>query len=271
MGQAFIVRRGGGSGAKLKIVSYASKDDLPATAPNGTVAVITTEAIGDAYVQYAAPAEAAQGSLFFSSAGSDLNILQIGGVSFRSTGAFIRTDTGWKPVDTYTFRDGAWLFVPSGKMYDTGNEYESYTGGFTAKAAKVYSGASAAAVVPEVRRGETSLFASASSNDSSVNGSGMIYTANKIDLTPYKTLVFEGTFTSYYPAYPRNLSAVAWSEPGTYIESNRLAYTTVGQKTSTTITVDVESINGSAHIGLGIGLSTIEMTRCYLIPKEASA
>jgi len=270
MGQAYLVRRGGG-GTKLKIVSYASKAQLPETAGDGTVAVITTEAIGDAYVQPVAPASAETGSLFFSSVGSDADLLKIGSVTFQSTGAFIRTDTAWEAVDTYIFRNGAWQFVPSGRLYDAGNEYETYTGGFTVRAAKVYSGASASAVVPEVRRGETSLFASTSSNDSSVNGSGMIYTTNKIDLTPYKTLVFEGTFTSYYPNYPRNFSAVAWSEPGTYIESNRLAYTTVEQKTSTTVTVDVESINGSAHIGLGIAYSTIEMTRCYLIPKEASA
>ena len=270
MGQAFLVRRGGvGGGVELKVVSYTSKDALPATASEVTVAVITGLAIGDIYVEPFAPADAAVGSLFFSSVGSDTTLLSVGDINFMATGAFIRTETDWVAIDTYIFREGMWVFAPSGKLTEAGTDYTEYTGSFAARAISSRSGAGATTIQPKVTIGEDSITVD-TTKATGPNGVGMWCTDKAIDLTPYKTLVFEGTFASSYTSYADNFVLGAWSKIPTYYTLDRLAYQTVTKSSSTDpVQIDVSSIKGRAYIGIGMAYSKAVITKCYLIPKEA--
>ena len=267
MGEAYLVRRIGGGSSDFTVFSYDKLEDMPSSQPEGTVAVITTRQVGSVYVQREAPAAAAVGTLFFSSAGADANILKVGTVNFYSTGAFIRTETGWEAVDTYVFRGNAWVFAPSGKLYDTGNEYSTYTGNFVARKITSKSDASATTYAPTVTRNADSIVVI--TNASPTRGAGMWTTENMIDLTPYKTIVFEGTWNSEFTNYPTNFVAGAWSQVPKYYLDDRLAFVTMAKSASTDpLTIDVTDINTKAYIGIGMAYAKATITKIYMIPKE---
>ena len=271
MGDAYLVRRGGGGKVELKVTAYSSVNDLPATGKEGNIAVITESPIGDVYVQSFAPLGVSVGSLFFSSAGSDAALLSVGNINFMATGAFIRTDTAWVAVDTFIFRGGAWVLAPSGKLTETGTDYTEYTGGFVARKISSRSGASATTVIPKVVWNEENVVVD-TTKATGTNGVGMWCTDKAIDLTPYKTIVFEGTFASSYPSYADNFCVGAWSKIPTYYTLDRLAYASVTVASTTNpIQIDVSSVNGSAYIGIGMAYSKATITRCYMIPKEETA
>lgn len=271
MAEAYLMRRGGGSKVELKVAKYSSVNALPATGKEGNIAVITELPIGGVYVQSSAPADAAVGSLFFSSIGSDTTLLAVGDINFMATGAFIRTETGWAAVDTYVFRDDTWVFAPSGKLTEAGTDYTEYTGGFVARKISSRSDASATPAVPKVVWGSENVVID-TTKATGVNGVGMWCTDKAIDLTPYKTIVFEGTFSSNYPSYANNFCVAAWSKIPTYYTNDRLAFSSVTVASTTNpIQIDVSSINGSAYIGIGMAYSKATITRCYMIPKEETA
>lgn len=271
MGDAYLVRRGGGGKVELKVAKYASANVLPSTAKEGSIAVITEAVIVDVYVQRTAPASAPVGSLFFSSAGSDAELLSIGTFNFYSTGAFIRTDTAWVAVDTFIFRDGAWALAPSGKLTEAGIDYAQYTGGFVARKISSKSSASATIVIPKVTWDDENVVID-TTKGTGANGVGMWCTDKAIDLTPYKTIVFEGTFISNYPSYADNFCVGAWSKIPTYYTNDRLAFSLVTVASTTNpVLIDVSDINGSAYVGIGMAYSKATITRCYMIPKGESA
>lgn len=266
MGQAYLVRRGGVNDEELKILQYANAEELPTTAQEGSIAIITSAAIDEVYVQAETPANVAVGTLFFLAAGSDTTLLTIDSISFYSTGAFIRTDTEWLAVDTYIFRDGAWKFVPSGQLINAGNTYGEYTGGFVSKAKQGSDSSSASAKAPKVTYNDLGYPIVDTTSSSGSNGGGVYYTANMIDLTPYKTIVFEGTFTRG-GTVARNFTVGAWSKIGTYYEDNLLAYKMMSSTSGTKISVDVKNVNVSAYIGIGMTYSKAIISRAYLVPK----
>lgn len=269
MGQAFLVRRGGSGGkVELKVTKYASADALPKNGKEGSVAVITQASIGDIYIQPAAPSGVPVGSLFFASASWDATLLSVGTISFYSTGAFIRTDAAWVAVDTYIFRSGAWVLAPSGKLTEAGTDYTAYTGGFVARKISSKSDASATPIVPRVTINAENITID-TTNASGTAGVGMWCTDKMIDLTPYKTIVFEGTFSSNYTQYPQNFMLAAWSKIPNYYTNDQLVYHAMQQSISTTpIHLDVSNINVQAYIGIGLAFGKAVITRCYMIPKD---
>ena len=131
------------------------------------------------------------------------------------------------------------------------------------------SGAGATTIQPKVTIGDDSITVD-TTKATGPNGVGMWCTDKAIDLTPYKTLVFEGTFASSYTSYADNFVLGAWSKIPTYYTLDRLAYQTVTKSSSTApVQIDVSSIKGRAYIGIGMAYSKAVITKCYLIPKEA--
>lgn len=266
MGEAYITRRGGGAKLTFKVDAYASVSSLPVTAKEGSFAVITNANIGQSYIGPIVPTGVENGALYFSSCGSEASIMLSEQIEFMITGAFIWNGSTWDAVETYVFRDGAWKFVGSGQIYNSGNEYVEYTGGFITRQISSRDGASATTVLPQVTRNANNIIAD--TTPAGANGVGMFCTANKIDLTPYKSIVFEGEFISNYTNYANNFVVGAWPIIPTYYTIERMAYIEMTTSPNTQLVVDVSDINADAYIGFGIAYSKVTLTHCYLVLKD---
>jgi hypothetical protein len=106
--------------------------------------------------------------------------------------------------------------------------------------------------------------------DNSNNYAGVIRPALGVDLTPYKTLVFEGEFTRGGSS-AKNLIAAVWSTIGTfYATENQMLkfYQMASAGTVDRIEIDVSDIDGLGYPGIGVTMSSAKITACYLIPKD---
>ena len=275
MGNAYLVRRGGGTADALQIASGFG--GFPASPEDNTV-MVEANASSVAFIQSVAPAEATDGDIYLSTSRPDRTIRLSDSAKIGISGAHVKTNGVWEFADTYLYSDSAWHFLWSGQLiYPSASaghvinyidtEYTDYTGGYTTKAIKGGDNSTASAKAPTVSedgQGRPVVDTTAATGS---NGGGMYYTANKIDLTPYKTIVFEGEFTRG-GTVARNLTVGAWSQIGTYYEKNLLAYTMMNTTSGTKIEVDVSDVNAPAYIGLGMTLSKAIIDRAYLVPKD---
>lgn len=268
----FIVRYGGveegsgSGGSAFSLISAASKDALPSSAAKNTIAVITDQSIGKLYMQPTIPTEAVNGDLVIltSKSSKTISISEDGNIEFAIDGAYINIDGAWSFVDTYIRLDDAWVLLWSGQLYFNGNQYTEYLGDWVSVAKKAASNSTASIDQDPLFADENGAL---TVNTATNLTGGIFYTTNQIDLTPYKTIVFEGKFTRG-GTVARNFTAAAWSRIGTYYTSNMLAYTQPSVTSFTTIKVDVSEINAVAHVGLGITQSKAVITRAYLVPNE---
>lgn len=257
-----------GGGAPFQLIAVSSEDSLPETARENTVAVVTEQAVGTLYVYPETPDAAIVGDVLIldTGIGKIINLTEDGTFAFRGAGVYIKNDDAWAFVDAYIFVNNEWQCLWANRLYYEGDEYTVHTGGFVAHEISSRNGASATVVLPDVTRNADNIFVDTKSTDS--RGVGMFCTANMIDLTPYSSLVFEGTFTSEYTSYPQNFVAAAWSKIPDFYTNDRLAYYQMSSSSRTQITIDVSSINESAYIGFGLAYATVKLERCYLVPKE---
>ena len=270
MAELLIKHRG--NVQRIRVLQYNTASELPERSQDHTVALITNTSIKKVFYQSSEPQDCdlddvwiAMNSLY-----NTLNFTSSDAtVSLGLFEAYIKTSNGWIPVETWAYQDNKWQMIWSGRLYYEGSEYEAYTGGWITHDRTAREGATAQPKHPIVVRNENNIEA-ITLNTSEASGAGMFCTAEKIDLTPYSTLVFEGTFSSPYgETYPTNVVVGTWQKiPDLYYLNDRLAYYELNAKTATKITVDVTNVNTSAYIGFAIAYSQVTLTRCYLIPKE---
>lgn len=274
--EVFIIRHGNvtleqtGGGSAFSLISAASVDALPANAAKNTIAVITDQTIGKLYMQPTIPASAASGDLVIltSKSSKTISLSEDGNIEFAIDGAYINIDGVWSFVDTYIRLDDAWALLWSGQLYYADNEYDAYTGGLTSVAKNAVSGSSVSPKAPTINRDDPTMVVS-----TITNGGGMFHTASAIDLTPYRQIVFEGTFTRAGSA-ARNLIVGAWpSIPSSYYTSNVLTSTEMSGTSATTLTLDISSVSQSAHIGFGMtapsgSTTSVKIKKAYLIPND---
>ena len=116
-----------------------------------------------------------------------------------------------------------------------------------------------------VEIGTEIVFSKVSSNP--YNRGALAYTTNKVDLSDYNTIVFEGTFTQVVNSNG-DKSRVGIMETAAQTQNNWVA-STILDTTNNSWTVDISSISGSYHIcafaGSGYTDALIgSITRIYL-------
>jgi hypothetical protein len=151
-------------------------------------------------------------------------------------------------------------------LYSAGDEHEGITNGWTGTAMNGSSGYTTTKRAPIITRGESRIIA-----DGTGNYGGVFHTTLGIDLTEYKTLVFEGTFRRQ-GSYTTGLRACVWSALSGYYGNNILANTDSGEDDKNVdihrIEVDVSAVDGAGIVGIGMSNGYAEITACYLIPKD---
>ena len=150
-------------------------------------------------------------------------------------------------------------------LYQNANEHAGLTEGWTGTAMNGSSSYTTTKRAPNIARGETSIIA-----DSTGDYGGVFHTAQGIDMTPYKTLVFEGTFIRM-GKYTTGLRACVWSKLADYYGNNIIVSTDSGENDKDVdirrIEVDVTDVNQGGIVGIGMSNAYAEITSCYLIPK----
>ena len=274
MGQAYLMRRSGGEGgeAGLRTTRLADFEDRPQALEENTIVIIADVLMGQTFIQNEAPDTDYRGVAYLSTARPDKTVTLESDTSLRLglSGAHVHSGEQWEPADTYLYRNDGWEFLWSGQLYAPGHasgvmddEYTAYTGGWTGRAMRAASNSTAAAAVPVIARREDAIEA-----DTAENSTGGIFcTAQKIDLTPYRAVVFEGEFMRG-GTVPRNFSACVWSGFGTYYTSNQLACTMSSGTEFGRIEIDVSGIDEPGYIGLGLTNSKAVIRKCYLTPKD---
>lgn len=146
----------------------------------------------------------------------------------------------WSTQEAMTYINGAWVDW-NVHLYDSGNTYSTYTGGWTTQARGI--NATMQGVTGTLTLDEDSMYLSAS-NVVSGNGSGtQLLTAKPIDLTPYSTLNIEFSSVSGVA----NISTIA-ALSDTIDTSASTQLTNSSTTAKKTASLDVSAINESRYI-----------------------
>lgn len=181
---------GGSGGASLNVrfVAYGSETALQAAAPaENTIGVVTDTPVSAWVFSPVQPQSLLNGAVWIltgTNSPAAFNILKKNGIILYPMSAKQSVNGELIDVIAKSYQNGAWVDWWNGELYDTGNEFESITGGWVA-----YSGNTK---TPVITRGETSLKLETTSGGYNVS----IQTANLIDMTEYSALNLSGTFKS---------------------------------------------------------------------------
>ena len=241
---------------------------MPTRVKENTIALITTSNIGEIFYQIDKPVSANINDIwiFMNSSYRTLDFnMNNTLISLGYFGAYIKTADDWISIESWKYQNKEWRFLWSGQLIDgaTQNLYDDYTAWGT-KGILAVSGSGADKSAPVITFENEMVVAD--TDTKSGDTSGIYYTTQKIDLTPYKTIVFEGNFKRG-GTVERNFMLGVWTSIGTYYTSNLAAYKYMPSTTGTVIKLDISSINQSCHIGLGLVNSLAKISKAYLVPK----
>ena len=130
-------------------------------------------------------------------------------------------------------------------LYKAGDECTSITGGWKGTGVAFDSSIYTVKATPKITRGTSSMTIEA--NASKDHSSGICHTTNKINLSGYSTLYFDGTLSDT-ASNKSHVYVGIWSAIGATQTANRVAY--VQGLANKTFTIDVSNLNGSYYIGV---------------------
>ena len=231
MGDCFITRRGGGAGgSKVTAIAVENAENLPASAKEGTIAVITDTAVGNVYIQNTEPDSPAVGDVWVNTGVTSQAPIQIGNVTLYPSAAKQYGDGVWAPAIAKVYLNGAWVELISGMLYDSGNEFDAVTGGWsiTNKGSKAED---------YILVGSSSLTA---------NQSSYATHAKPVDFTDFNTL--EVHFTS-----ARSNTSVGYIQVRVYDESEKQVLSANAVSGSATVTdklvvMDISALEGKYYV-----------------------
>lgn len=224
---------GGGAALNFRIVGGTT---APANPQENTIWVNTANTVTSWALAFDAPSEPKEGMVWVTIGSSGYNTFnalkkntlavapmaakQYVGGAWVSRDGKICIDQEWKDFVCYLIKNGATLFPLQliGKGYNAQNHYP-----WTSSNAVSSDG-----------------FITVSA----VGGHGIACIEN-IDLTNFKTLTIEGTFTPYGNA----CQLVVWDKLGTYVTDNRMRYAELPNGTGT-IRLDVSGLTGEYIVGI---------------------
>ena len=99
------------TGGGISVSAYATESDLPSTAEDGTLAVISTTAVDNVYVQSEEPNEPQNGDLWILFSNEGYFLRAVGNVVISIQKALQYMDGGWSDVDMKMYKDSEWKDV----------------------------------------------------------------------------------------------------------------------------------------------------------------
>ena len=244
MGYGF--KQGSASSGNLNyyVKAYPSEEALPATEKENTIALFTDTPITSKYFSPEAPT-GEEGMVWIQTGTTspvEFNALKKNILMVYPIVARQYVNGTWVERQTKSFLNGKWAGWWNGYLFDYGNEYTDYTGGFIKKN-NYGSGASV------VHNADGSIELVPPGGEST--GGCIYYTANKIDLTNYTTLHMYGKIWDYNKW--TGCGYGVYSNIGSTSEENRVAYVANYQHhQNMEYTLDISELTGKFHIAAWI-------------------
>lgn len=253
------VLSGGGSDLNFKVIAVASESALPTSAAENTIAVITTTPISEWEMSaVTSPTwSAPEGFVYITTRASYLgdgiafNAIKRNGLWVYPTGCQQYVSGAWVSKIAKIYQNGAWAGeggMVKTWLYNNGDECQSITGGWAAKAVGIQN---YPALAPTVTKND-GLATISLLTSTTIEWKAGIYATNKqIDLTNYQTLTLhgrgEGT-DEYCKAWLVALPSL--SEWQSYPQVSIL------NQSMTDISLDVSALSGGYFIAIGVAKSS---------------
>lgn len=252
---------GGGASLNFAVKAYPSEAELLAAVPKeNTIGIITTTPITSWIFSAAEPEPVVDGMVWIPtglSGNRGFNALKKNGIQVYPNLAMQYINGAWENKATKIYQNGEWEpLAPDLYLYDSGNEFADVTGGLKAYAIPyASSGSYSEGMAPVITRNTSSI--TIKHNSSYTDKSGIVRFGNKIDLSNYRTLKFDGTLSG------GRASIYIWSSIGSYYGQNYVAYKT--GSASGEISVDIPAGAGECYVGFGIDhAQTITLKKLWL-------
>lgn len=254
---------GGGTSLRFKVISCPSKAALPVKPKENTIAVISTLYSGEYELSTTSPNIRTQGKVWVQLAASSaygFSVTRKNPVWVYPVKCHIY-DSSWKGVESYIYQGGSWQTFGTVYLYNSGDERISFTGGWTS-GAPPYSGE--AGFSGGVTKYDTYIGVRMDPDliGTDANIGQTLRCSNTIDLTPYKTLTFQGSFTKY--TSNSNAWYACWNPLGDTYQKNVAAVKKFTASNSADVVLDVSSLEGEHTIGIGVRACGLRLDKCFL-------
>lgn len=243
---------GGSAGLNFSVVAYKTEEELLAATPaENTIGLITTTPIISWIFSATEPNPATPGMVWIltdRSSGVEFNALKKNGIQVYPISAKQYISGSWVDKTAKSYQGGEWVNWAV-FLYNAGNEYESITGGWQARA---WSGTvNHTPKIPTITKDDGGITISCNNTASDQAFSGVVETIKDIDLTNRSKIIVH--VKNFYVskasgAYDAMFWVAAVKRNATYCFTDAAAvtqkkYTTNGNFTVGYVVVDVSSLS----------------------------
>lgn len=169
---------GGSGGLNFKIVGGTAE---PSNPKENIIWIITEQKITSYIFSAEEPESLVDGMVWITTGTSstvEFNALKKNGIQVYPISAKQYVSGAWVDVTVKSYQNGAWVdWIRFNVMYDSGNKNETVTGGWVKKGDRVSVTENADSMKIETSQG---------------GNTGWYHTRNKIDITKYSKLIFDG-------------------------------------------------------------------------------
>lgn len=272
-----LTNAGGGGGSDLNF-SVIGSPTQPVAPKYNDIWVKTSVKIPDwEFSEVNMPSHAmSEGFVYFTSTYSGawaarestgLNFLRKHAILTKLTAACQYYSGAWHSMDAYIYKSGTWVQFSWSvvSLYNNGAWNTDLTGEWIAQG-KLLASQSNPALTPKVAKNADNFKVYYTSSD---NGSGIYYAAQKINLSNFKTLHFEGEMRYYQDSYG-TVGLNVWTNINGRVDQNRSAVLHGNGVASGVGTLDVSALTGDYYIGFnvyanyGVGTSSVVCKKLYL-------
>lgn len=243
MAKGFKHGAGGGAGLNFKVVG----NPQPENPRENTIWVNTDTEITGWVFRATEPEAPEEGMVCFITNQASLtsfNALKKNGIQVFPFICYQYVSGEWVLKDTEIYQNGAWNPIVSDLwLYNAGDECTDVTGGW-----EVYKGhrGGTGEVAPIAKREEGSITLTTDVPGATSYVSGTLRAVNKIDLSKYSKLVFDGVLSNVQYG---SAGFFIWSEVSDDWGKNVVA--TIGSAFSGVQTLDISGLDGEFYIGVG--------------------
>lgn len=256
----FNVTGGGGAALNFKVLAYATEEALQAATPaENTIGIITETPIICWLFSATEPSPAAAGMVWITvsiSSAVEFNALKKNGIQVYPMSAKQYVDGSWVDVTAMSYQGGEWADWVT-YLYIHGDVCDDITGGWKTVA---IDDSDTVSHHPTVTYNDDYVQIG---RNWSLNDGGVFCTTNKIDLTSFDRLCFEGSLTIGAEYGICNL--YVWSSLGSTAATNVVA--SKSAPVTDYAEIDISSLSGEYVIGFylhGAAVSGVTMYSMYL-------
>ena len=238
-----------GADLNFRVKAYSSQKDLPETAPENTIAVITNIPISSYTFCSTQPTQAAEGLVWISTGRSStvaFSATKRNPLNVYPTGCSQYVNGAWVSKIAKTFMGGAWKDWLH-YLYDNGNQCQSLSGGWI-----VGEGTGSAEI------GDSGISLATTEASPRIH----VETKSAVDLTLYSKLYARVNVTECTPASSSSLTQCRLgyvSNAGTNLANvETKTVLRVTEKGEYTLEMDIGSVTGSHRIVFGLGYASMK-------------